>query len=103
MLEFAPILSDKLKINGTKTKFIFKRVIKKSTYPKKLIKQPKRGFEVPLKHWVDYELRENIFDILNQRSFSSQFVDWDFIDKLLHRRINVSDEKERRYSGLYIV
>ena len=58
-----------------------------------MIKQPKRGFEVPLKNWVDYELRENIFDVLNQKSFSSQFVDWDFIDKLLHRKINISDEK----------
>ena len=92
MLEFAPILSDKLKINGTKTKFILRELSKKYL-PRKLIKQPKRGFEVPLKHWVDYELRGNIFDVLNQRSFSSQFVDWDFIDKLLHRRINVSDEK----------
>ncbi|MBI90193.1 MAG: asparagine synthase (glutamine-hydrolyzing) [Candidatus Marinimicrobia bacterium] len=92
MLEFAPTLSDKLKINGTKTKFILRELSKKYLH-RKLIKQPKRGFEVPLKHWVDYELRENIFDVLNQRSFSSQFVDWDFIDKLLHRRINVSDEK----------
>ena len=92
MLEFAPTLSDKLKINGTKTKFILRELSKKYL-PKKLIKQPKRGFEVPLKHWVDYELRENIFDVLNQSSFSSQLVDWGFIDKLLHRRINVSDEK----------
>ena len=91
MLEFAPTLSDKLKINGMKTKFILRELSKKYL-PRKLIKQPKRGFEVPLKHWVDYELRENIFDVLNQRSFSSQFVDWDLINKLLHRKINISDE-----------
>jgi len=95
MLEFAPILSDKFKINGTTTKVIL-RELAKDYLPKELIIQPKRGFEVPLKNWVENDLKENIFDSLGASCYSQKFIDKKFIDSLLNKKINISDEKRAK-------
>jgi asparagine synthase (glutamine-hydrolysing) len=95
MLELAPTLSDKYKINGIKTKVILRELAKKYL-SKEIVSQPKRGFEVPLKKWVEIELRENIFDRLNTNCYSREFIDWNFIDNLLNKKINVSDEKRAK-------
>jgi len=95
MLEFAPILNDSFKIKGTTTKYIL-RELAKQYLPKELINQPKRGFEVPLKKWVENDLKENIFDILNAPCYSQQFVKKEFINSLLNCKINVSDEKRAK-------
>jgi len=92
MLEFAPTLEDKFKVNGTTTKYIL-RELAKDYLPLELINQPKRGFEVPLKDWIEKDLKENIFDSLNNSSYSQKFVDKQFIDNLLNKKVNVSDEK----------
>ena len=95
MLEFAPTLPDKYKVKGGTTKVILRELAKKYL-PLKLINQPKRGFEVPLKKWVDVDLKENIYDRLSLNSYSSSFVDQDFISKLLERKFSVSDEKRAK-------
>jgi asparagine synthase (glutamine-hydrolysing) len=51
LLEYAPTLNDKFKINGTSTKYIL-RALAKRYLPAPLINQPKRGFEIPLKKWL---------------------------------------------------
>ena len=95
MLELAPALNDKYKISGTKTKVILRELAKKYL-SKELINQPKRGFEVPLKKWVEGDLRENIFDRINKNCYSSEFIEWNFIDKLLNNKLNVSNEKRAK-------
>jgi len=95
MLELAPILNDKYKINGTKTKVILRELAKKYL-SKKLINQPKRGFEAPLKKWVEEDLRENIFDRINKNCYSSEFIEWNFIDKLLNNKLDISSEKRAK-------
>ena len=95
MLEFAPTLDDKFKINGTTTKFIL-RELAKQYLPNELIIQPKRGFEVPLKNWVENDLKENIFDTLNTGCYSERFIDKKFISQLLDQKITVSDEKRAK-------
>ncbi|PLY10465.1 MAG: asparagine synthase (glutamine-hydrolyzing) [Arcobacter sp.] len=95
MLEFAPTLNDSFKIKGTTTKYIL-RELAKQYLPKELINQPKRGFEVPLKKWVENDLKENIFDILNNNCYSQKFIEKEFINKLLNYKINVSNEKRAK-------
>ncbi|MEA1917622.1 MAG: asparagine synthase (glutamine-hydrolyzing), partial [Campylobacterota bacterium] len=60
MLEFAPTLRDNYKIKGKTTKYILRELSKKYL-PQQLITQPKRGFEVPLKKWVEEDLSTNIY------------------------------------------
>ena len=95
MLEFAPSLQNEYKVKGKTTKYILRELGKKYL-PSELITQPKRGFEVPLKNWVEKDLKQNIFDKLNSNSYASSFIDNKFIQKLLEKKINVSDEKRAK-------
>ena len=64
--------------------------------PSELITQPKRGFEVPLKTWVENDLKDNIFDSLSNSSYSSSFIEQSFINRLLKKELNISDEKRAK-------
>ena len=95
MLELIPTLNDNYKIKGKTTKVIL-RELSKSYLPKKLINQPKRGFEVPLKNWVNNDLKEPIYDNLNNNCYSKNFINIDFINRLLDNRVNTSGEKRAK-------
>ena len=94
-LELSPSLADNFKINKIKTKDILRKLAKKYL-PKDIIKQPKRGFEVPLSSWVDGSLKEKIFDALNTNNYSSTFISQAFITSLLTNKINISREKRAK-------
>ncbi|MFA7090244.1 MAG: asparagine synthase (glutamine-hydrolyzing) [Arcobacteraceae bacterium] len=95
MLEFVPTLKNEYKIKRGSTKYILRELSKKYLH-RELITQPKRGFEVPLKKWIENDLKENIFDSLNNNSYSSQFIEQRFIGDLLSKRLNISDEKRAK-------
>lgn len=95
LLEFAPTLSDSMKVKGKSTKWILRELGKK-LLPLELIHQPKRGFEVPLKQWVGHDLKENIFDSLTTGCYSEHFVQRSFIDSLLQEQTTVPDEKRAK-------
>ena len=96
LLEFAPTLESKCKINGTTTKYILRELAKKYL-PSDLISQPKRGFEIPLKQWIDNELKDIISERISSPSaYWRNFIDNGFIDKLMHRKIVISDEKRAK-------
>ena len=95
MLEFIPTLKNAYKIKRGSTKYVLRELSKKYL-SSELITQPKRGFEVPLKNWVENDLKENIFDSLNNNSYSSQFIEQKFINDLLSKRLNTSDEKRAK-------
>ena len=95
MLELAPTLHDKLKVKGFNTKVILRELGKKYL-PKDLISQPKRGFEVPLKKWVNEDLRSNILDSLSGDCFSRTFFQKRFLDQLIDKKIDASEEKRAK-------
>jgi asparagine synthase (glutamine-hydrolysing) len=94
-LEFAPRLPDGLKIHGRTTKYLL-RELAKTYLPPDLPGQPKRGFEIPLKMWVEGELSEMIRGYLDGPSYSQNFVDRSFITALLEKKVALSDEKRAR-------
>jgi asparagine synthase (glutamine-hydrolysing) len=96
LLEYVPSLPDNYKIKGTKTKFMLRQLATKYL-PDILIDQPKRGFEIPLKKWVDNELREPVFDYLSSdNNFYRNFVHEKFVHDLLHKKIKIPDEKRAK-------
>ncbi len=96
LLEYVPGLQDSLKIKGSKTKYLLRKLAEKYL-PGELIHQPKRGFEIPLKKWIDGELKELIASyILNSSAYCRNFVEPSFIHKLWQREINVGDEKRAK-------
>ena len=95
MLEYTPTISDSLKVKGVTTKFIL-RELSKRYLSRELISQPKRGFEVPLRKWVDCDLRENIFDTLGGDCFSGSFISKSFIQDTLDGKNNIPVEKRAK-------
>ena len=96
LLEYIPSLSDNYKIKGKTTKFMLRQLAIKYL-PEVLINQPKRGFEIPLKKWVDNELKEPVFDYLSSdNNFYKNFVQEKFVHDLLNKKIKISDEKRAK-------
>jgi asparagine synthase (glutamine-hydrolysing) len=96
ILELAPGFKDAYKINGRTTKYMLRNLATRYL-PDTLINQPKRGFEVPLKQWVDSQLKEIIADYLYAAdSYADNFVDKQFIRNLLERKVNVPAEKRAK-------
>jgi len=96
LLEYAPSLPDKYKIAGSQTKFILRKLAEKYL-PSELINQPKRGFEIPLKKWVDGQLNQLIKDyIMPQNAYCRNYIDNNFLDNVWNRKIKVGDEKRAK-------
>ena len=96
ILEYIPTLPDNFKIRNNQTKYILRRLAERYL-PATLINQPKRGFESPLKQWVDGELKPLIADyILPPSAYCRNFVTPGFIDDLWQRKIRVGDEKRAK-------
>jgi asparagine synthase (glutamine-hydrolysing) len=96
LLEYIPSIKDSYKIKGRTTKYML-RVLAAKYLPETLINQPKRGFEIPLKNWVNNELREIIFDYLtSSECFYINFVDKNFVQNLLSKKVNISPEKRAK-------
>lgn len=92
LLESVPLLQDSYKISGTKTKHIL-RSIAEDLLPEELVGQPKRGFEIPLKSWIDNELSQVISSYLSSnQAYVRNFIDSSFLNSLLDNRSKVPAE-----------
>ena len=95
-MEYAPGINDSLKINGTSTKYLLRTMAKKYL-PTQLIHQPKRGFEIPLKNWVENDLQSIVQDYVGAPSaLSRQMLQKDFLDGLLSNSIKIPAEKRAK-------
>lgn len=96
ILEYAPSMNDKYKINGSTTKYLLRHLAKKYL-PEPLINQPKRGFEIPLKNWVNGQLKDIMNDyIRSSTAINKKFIQPQFTDKLLENKIKISQEKRAK-------
>ncbi len=96
LLEYIPSLPDSMKVRGKTTKYLLRRIAEKYL-PVELINQPKRGFEIPLRKWVDGQLKELIAScILPAGAYCRNFVTRDFIEKCWNRKIRCGDEKRAK-------
>jgi asparagine synthase (glutamine-hydrolysing) len=96
ILEFAPAISDKYKINGFKTKHLL-RTLAKKYLPEELINQPKRGFEIPLKLWMENDLKEILDDYLfSANALYLQFLEKKYVHDIYNKRLRISDEKRAK-------
>lgn len=93
ILEYVPGLPDNYKIRGVQTKYLLRKLSEKYL-PAPLINQPKRGFEPPLKQWVNNQLRPLIGDyLIRPGAYYQNFIDKDFIEGIFDNRIKVPGEK----------
>ncbi len=63
VMEFAASLPPSLKLRGLTQKYLLKRVMR-GVLPEPVLRRGKRGFGVPIDHWLRHELREPAQDLL---------------------------------------
>lgn len=95
IIQFSAGLPDKFKINGITTKYLLRRLSEKYL-PEQLLNLPKRGFEVPLKRWVDFELHDLVTGYLSCPKISNEYVDRRFIQDLISNKISISTDKRAK-------
>jgi asparagine synthase (glutamine-hydrolysing) len=96
ILEYVPGIADDLKIRGTQTKYLLRKLAAKYL-PETIIHQPKRGFEIPLKQWVNGQLRDIIADYLGSAmALYPEFMNKKFVTGLLDESIKVPSEKRAK-------
>ena len=96
LLEYIPTMNDQFKIKGSTTKYLLRQLAKKYL-PAELINQPKRGFEIPLKNWVNHELKEIIQDYVgSNNALNREFVNAGFIQSLLNNSAKIAGEKRAK-------
>lgn len=95
-LEYIPSLPGKYKIQGSRTKALL-RTLATRYLPEELINQPKRGFEIPLKSWVNNELKEIIFDYLHASdALHHHYLQKGFVENVLSNKISIPEEKRAK-------
>jgi asparagine synthase (glutamine-hydrolysing) len=63
LMEFAASLPLRLKLRGRTQKHLVRRIMR-GVLPDVVLRQPKRGFGVPIDHWFRADLKEMAYDLL---------------------------------------
>lgn len=82
LVEFANSIPGKYKVNGLKTKCIFKEAMK-DILPESTLQKKKHGLSVPTNVWFKGKLKEYLFEIIfDQKTKSRGYFNFDYIEKL---------------------
>jgi len=65
-LEWLTCLAPEWKMRGGSTKYIFRKLAERVGVPRDVLDRQKRGFSLPLVHWMRNELREMILGVLTE-------------------------------------
>jgi asparagine synthase (glutamine-hydrolysing) len=97
LLQWAPQLPPSYKIKGGVTKVLLRKMAAK-WLPPAIESQPKRGFEIPLKDWVNGLLKPIIDHYLwgNPSAIWPHFVQKHFVQDLYQSKVPVSAEKRAK-------
>ncbi|WP_224999063.1 asparagine synthase (glutamine-hydrolyzing) [Cesiribacter sp. SM1] len=96
ILEFAPSLPDVLKVKGSTTKLVLRKLAAKYL-PAGNEKLPKRGFEVPIIGMVEHTLQPILQDYLHSSDcLYKDVLEVSFVEKLLNNKITMSRDKRAK-------
>lgn len=90
IVDFAAALPDRLKLHGTQSKYLLRRLMN-DKLPASVLRRPKIGFDIPIHQWLRGKLRPLLLDTLSETAIArTGLFHWSAIQKLL------SDHLERR-------
>ena len=88
LIEFVTKIPASLKLAGTETKQLLKRVAK-DLIPSEILDRPKQGFGIPLEEWINRQLRDQIRETLREpRTRQRGYVNSGYVDLLLDEHHN---------------
>jgi asparagine synthase (glutamine-hydrolysing) len=83
VVDFATGLPLELKLHGWTSKYLLKKSME-GLLPAEIIRRPKKGFNMPVAHWLSGELRELVLDMLGPERLRRQgFFNYDYVKQLL--------------------
>lgn len=92
--EFAFSLPSDLKFKGFKLKYIFKQAAAE-ILPKEIIERPKKGFGIPIHHWLRADLRKDLKSRLSKKRLQKQGIfNHRFVNQLINEHLN--NKKDHR-------
>ena len=83
-VEWAASLPENLKLRGKSRKYILRKLARRIGIPAEVIDRPKRGFAMPLTHWIRNELKRDFAQILLEpRTIERGYFDREAVSTLL--------------------
>lgn len=83
LIDFVTKVPAPLKLAGTETKQLLKRVAR-DLIPAEILDRPKQGFGIPLEQWINRQLRDQIRETLSEpRTRQRGYVNSDYVDLIL--------------------
>lgn len=94
LVRFCSTLPQNLKLRGNIDKYILRKAAKKFV-PEFVTKRKKRRFFVPIHHWLENIIKEDVENIFSRENIENRgYFDYHYIDKLLRNY-----EKSKLYYG----
>ncbi len=103
LVEFAATIPPNIKVKNQLTKYIIKKTYNK-IIPENFLNRKKQGFSIPVAKWFynknfhDY-LRDVIYCKKNE---TSEFLDYDYINKLIDEHINLKENNWRKLWNIFV-
>ncbi len=83
VIEFAARLPENFKIRGGTLKYILRELMK-DKLPKRILKRPKEGLDIPAHGWLRGPLRELLLDTLTESEVRrTGLFEWKYVERLL--------------------
>jgi len=83
LIDFVTKVPASLKLAGTETKHLLKRVAR-DLIPSEILDRPKQGFGIPIEQWINNQLRDQIRETLREpRTRQRGYVNSNYVDLIL--------------------
>jgi asparagine synthase (glutamine-hydrolysing) len=98
-VELSASIPGNLKLKGFTTKYILKKTMS-GLLPKNIIYRKKQGFSLPIKNWLRDELKEYMYDQLNNSEVIKDYFDNYYLNKLMEQHIRGTHNNSHRLWAL---
>jgi len=101
LVEFVMALPSGFKLNGYKSKYILKKIMR-NLLPEEVIKRPKKGFGIPIAKWIKGPLKDLFQDLLSQEKIKKEgFLNHEYINKVFEDHLrNKKDNRKKLWTLL---
>jgi asparagine synthase (glutamine-hydrolysing) len=82
-VEYAAGLTADWKLRGSKQKYILRKLAERVGVPREVLYRQKRGFSLPLVHWMRNELKDMLMILLEPRTLDRGYFVADGVRKLM--------------------
>ena len=102
VVNFANSLPPDWKINFFEKKYFLKKILK-SRLPKKIIYRKKQGFNTPINHWMQYQLKDYFHDKIIKGNFIKNNFNMNYVLELYDNHIKNIENNGNKLWLLYIL